>query len=140
MSRASSVQVRTSLRRRRPHVACDFASPSLDTHVDNALRAIRAQTTHLSLFTGSSQRPLVPLLSTVPTNGNQSRSEEMNPTTRRTGLLALAVMFSAGIHAALVPEHLKEMPPLGYSFIAAALIGLGVPLAYPRRIRSRTLT
>ena len=37
---------------------------------------------------------------------------------RRTGLLALAVMFSAGMHLALVPEHLKEMPPLGWSFIA----------------------
>ena len=44
-------------------------------------------------------------------------------TTKRAGLLALAVTFSAGIHAALVPEHLKEMPPLGYSFIAAAAIG-----------------
>jgi hypothetical protein len=41
----------------------------------------------------------------------------------RTGLLALAVAFSAGIHAALVPEHLDEMPPLGYAFVAAAAIG-----------------
>ena len=40
-----------------------------------------------------------------------------------TGLLALFVAFSAGIHAALAPEHLKEMPPLGYAFIAAAAIG-----------------
>ena len=47
---------------------------------------------------------------------------------RRAGLLALAVMFSAGIHAALVPEHLREMPPLGWSFIAAA--ALGVALAW----------
>jgi hypothetical protein len=30
---------------------------------------------------------------------------------RLAGLLALAVMLSAGIHAALVPEHLQEMPP-----------------------------
>jgi len=36
----------------------------------------------------------------------------MNITSKHTGLLALAVTFSAGIHAALVPEHLKEMPPL----------------------------
>jgi len=42
---------------------------------------------------------------------------------RRTALLALAVMFSAGIHAALVPEHLEEMPRLGDAFIAAAAIG-----------------
>ena len=49
----------------------------------------------------------------------------MTPT-KRIGLLALAVTFSAGIHAALVPEHLKEMPPLGYSFIAAAVIGAGI--------------
>ncbi|HXD67543.1 MAG TPA: hypothetical protein VNV17_23150 [Solirubrobacteraceae bacterium] len=47
---------------------------------------------------------------------------------RRAGLLALAVMFSAGIHAALVPEHLHEMPPLGWSFIGAA--ALGVALAW----------
>jgi len=47
----------------------------------------------------------------------------MISTFTRTGLLALAVAFSAGIHAALAPEHLKEMPPLGYAFIAAAAIG-----------------
>src|SRR5262249_12565427 len=47
----------------------------------------------------------------------------MNSTSRRAGLLALFVTFSAGIHAALAPEHLKEMPPLGYAFIAAAAIG-----------------
>src|SRR2546421_4796702 len=47
-------------------------------------------------------------------------------TTKRTGLLALPVTFSAGIHAALVPEPLGEMPPLGYLFIAAALIGAGI--------------
>jgi hypothetical protein len=45
------------------------------------------------------------------------------PLTTRIGLLALAVTFSAGIHAALVPEHLEEIPPLGYAFIAAAAIG-----------------
>jgi hypothetical protein len=44
-------------------------------------------------------------------------------TSRLAGLLALFVTFSAGIHAALAPEHLKEMPPLGYAFIAAAAIG-----------------
>jgi len=44
-------------------------------------------------------------------------------TRRLAGLLALFVTFSAGIHAALAPEHLQEMPPLGYAFIAAAAIG-----------------
>jgi hypothetical protein len=39
------------------------------------------------------------------------------------GLLAVAVTFSAGIHAALVPEHLAEIPRLGYAFIVAAAIG-----------------
>jgi hypothetical protein len=47
----------------------------------------------------------------------------MISTSRRAGLLALLVTFSAGIHAGLAPEHLKEMPPLGYAFIAAAAIG-----------------
>jgi len=47
----------------------------------------------------------------------------MISTPTRAGLLALFVTFSAGIHAALVPEHLKEMPPLGYAFIAAAATG-----------------
>ena len=57
----------------------------------------------------------------------------MNFTARRTGLLALAVTFSAGIHAALVPEHLKEMPPLGYSFIGAAAIGAALAWALVSR-------
>ena len=48
---------------------------------------------------------------------------------RRAGLLALAVMFSSGMHAALVPEHLKEMPPLGWSFIGAAVIGAALAYA-----------
>jgi hypothetical protein len=48
---------------------------------------------------------------------------------RRAGLLALAVMFSAGIHAALAPEHLREMPPLGWSFIAAAAVGVALAWA-----------
>ena len=47
----------------------------------------------------------------------------MITTSRRTALLALAVAFSAGIHAALVPEHIEEMPRLGWLFVAAAAIG-----------------
>jgi hypothetical protein len=38
-------------------------------------------------------------------------------------LLVLSVAFTAGIHAALVPEHLAEMPRLGVGFIIAAAIG-----------------
>ena len=53
----------------------------------------------------------------------------MKITSKRLGLLALAVTFSAGIHAALVPEHLKEMPPLGYAFIAAAVTGAALAWA-----------
>jgi hypothetical protein len=61
----------------------------------------------------------------------------MNLTARRTGLLALAVTFSAGIHAALAPEHLKEMPPLGYSFIGAAALGAGLAWALVTRPNDR---
>lgn len=61
----------------------------------------------------------------------------MNITSKRTGLLALAVTFSAGIHGALVPEHLKEMPPLGYAFIAAAVIGGALAWALVSHPRDR---
>src|SRR5262249_36169923 len=50
-------------------------------------------------------------------------ADGITSTSRLAGLLALFVTFSAGIHAALAPEHLREMPPLGYAFIAAAAIG-----------------
>ena len=63
----------------------------------------------------------------------------MNITSKRTGLLALAVTFSAGIHAALVPEHLKEMPPLGYAFIAAAIVGAALAWALVSRPTDRRL-
>jgi hypothetical protein len=56
---------------------------------------------------------------------------------RRAGLLALAVTFSAGMHAALVPEHLKEMPPLGWSFIGAAVIGAALAYALVCRPEDR---
>jgi len=55
-----------------------------------------------------------------PTTG---KDEKMSITTRRSAFLALTVAFSAGLHAALVPEHLEEMPRLGYAFIVAAVTG-----------------
>ena len=51
-------------------------------------------------------------------------------------LLALAMALSAGMHAALVPEHLTEMPALGYSFIVAAVVGVALSvavMAFPSR-------
>ena len=57
----------------------------------------------------------------------------MSTISRRTGLLALAVTFSAGIHAALVPEHLEEMPRLGYAFVAASAVGVVLACALVSR-------
>src|SRR5262249_10685563 len=56
---------------------------------------------------------------------------------KRTGLLAVAVAFSAGIHAALAPEHLTEMPPLGYAFIGAAIVGAAIAAALIARPHDR---
>lgn len=57
----------------------------------------------------------------------------------QAGLLALAVAFSAGIHCALVPEHLEEMPSLGYAFIVAAMVGAGIALALVARPEDRRI-
>jgi hypothetical protein len=43
-------------------------------------------------------------------------------TAARTALLAAGAV-SVGVHAALVPEHLREWLPLGISFLAAATAG-----------------
>ena len=73
------------------------------------------------------RRTLTPhALPSAPRRRRVTPPEEANgitSTARLAGLLAFCVTFSAGIHAALAPEHLKEMPPLGYAFIAAAAIG-----------------
>jgi hypothetical protein len=63
----------------------------------------------------------------------------MNLTAKRPGLLALAVTFSAGIHAALVPEHMKEMPLLAYAFIVAAAIGAVLAWALVSRPHDRRI-
>jgi hypothetical protein len=57
----------------------------------------------------------------------------MTTSNARSGLLALTLGFSAGIHAALVPEHLREMPPLGYLFILAAAVGSAIAVALVAR-------
>jgi hypothetical protein len=62
-----------------------------------------------------------------------------NTRTTRTGLLAVAVTFSAGIHAALVPEHLEELPRLGYAFIIAAATGGVLAWALVSRPHDRRL-
>jgi hypothetical protein len=57
----------------------------------------------------------------------------------RTGLLALAVAVSAGIHTGLTPEHLKEMPRLGDSFIVAATLGTAIAVALISRPEDRRI-
>ena len=64
----------------------------------------------------------------------------MIATSRRANLLALAVAFSAGIHAALVPEHLEEMPRLGGLFVAAAAIGGFLAIALVSRPDDRRIS
>jgi hypothetical protein len=64
----------------------------------------------------------------------------MITTSSRAGLLALAVAFSAGIHAALVPEHLEEMPRLGHAFIAAAVLGGLLAIAVVSRPDERRIS
>jgi hypothetical protein len=65
-------------------------------------------------------------------------SQPINPPTV-AGLLALAVTFSAGIHAALVPEHLDEVPLLGDAFIVAALVGAAIAAALVVRPDNRRI-
>ena len=57
----------------------------------------------------------------------------------RGGLLALSLALSAGIHAGLTPEHLKEKPRLGDLFIAAAALGAAIAVAIISRPDDRRL-
>ena len=66
------------------------------------------------------------------------------PTSRPFALNVVvgAAAVSAGAHAALVPEHLREAPQLGIAFIASAVLLLGaaavVALHDSRRAMSAT--
>ena len=59
-----------------------------------------------------------------------------------TDLLTVAVAVSAGVHAALVPEHWRERPALGIGFAvaAAALAATAVALQVSQRRSSSTAT
>ena len=43
-------------------------------------------------------------------------------TARAANVVVFACAASAGIHAGLVPEHLRENPPLGVAFVIAAIV------------------
>jgi peptidoglycan/LPS O-acetylase OafA/YrhL len=47
-------------------------------------------------------------------------------------VVVLACALSAGVHAGLVPEHMKESPLLGVSFVAAAVLAALLAFALPR--------
>jgi drug/metabolite transporter (DMT)-like permease len=52
----------------------------------------------------------------------------------RRNLLVAACAFSAGVHLAITPEHLSEMPPIGVSFIVATValaVTVGALIRFP---------
>lgn len=57
----------------------------------------------------------------------------------RHDLLIVSCAVSAGIHAALVPEHLRESAATGGGFIASAVLLLALAVALTRRPRSRAV-
>lgn len=57
----------------------------------------------------------------------------------RRAVLIAALAFSGAVHAALVPEHLREMPLLGVAFIPAAAASLALALALALRPTSTLL-
>src|SRR5262249_41582454 len=126
---ASSLREDARLRRDPPWVRWRLRATPAGTGSRDAKRRQSGVAVHRRL-TGSSQasppgQRSPGLMTVVPSKGRDA----MPTASRRAGLLALALTFSAGIHAALAPEHLKEMPPLGYAFLAAAIIGAAIAAA-----------
>lgn len=56
-----------------------------------------------------------------------------------SGLLVASAAASAGIHGALVPEHLGENASAGGGFLAAAVLLAALVVALTRRAESRAL-
>lgn len=50
----------------------------------------------------------------------------------RTGIVVLACAVSAGIHAALVPDHFEEGTAAGLGFVVAALLLAGLAVVLTR--------
>lgn len=63
-----------------------------------------------------------------------SRADEGRPRRALRVTLVVCCIASAAIHLALVPEHLREMPPLGVSFAVAALLLVGAAIGTAERI------
>lgn len=125
-----------------------------DTWGDRAARAARAveQTTRAKIW-----RALNPKgsdesnVTTPPARGATPSGREIKSPTSgrgadlsvadrtRTGLLALAVAVSAGTDIGLTPQHLKETPRLGYSFIVAAVLGIAIAVALVSRPGDRRI-
>src|SRR5436309_11698471 len=61
----------------------------------------------------------------------QSRRESPNRAAAADVVLFMCAA-SAGIHAGIVPEHLREEPPLGVAFVitVALMLGLGAAIAF----------
>jgi drug/metabolite transporter (DMT)-like permease len=58
-------------------------------------------------------------------------------TAARRDLVVIACAVSAGIHAALVPEHLEHGAPAGLGFAVSAVLLAGIGAALARRPSSR---